>query len=47
MPLARSALGLVAALPDVAAHVFGRCGHGPPLEHTEEFDRLLTTFLET
>ena len=47
MPLRDSFLGLIETLPDVRGHVFGRCGHGSPLEHTNEFNRLLTTFLET
>ena len=47
VPLRDSFLGLIEALPDVRGHVFGRCGHGSPLEHTDEFNRLLTTFLET
>jgi 2-hydroxymuconate-semialdehyde hydrolase len=47
VPLRDSFLGLVDALPDVRGHVFGRCGHGSPLEYTDEFNRLVTTFLET
>jgi pimeloyl-ACP methyl ester carboxylesterase len=47
VPLSDSALGLLDLLPDVRAHVFGGCGHASPLEHTDEFNRLLTTFLET
>jgi 2-hydroxymuconate-semialdehyde hydrolase len=47
VPLRDSFLGLLSVLPDVRGHVFGRCGHASPLEHTEEFNRLLTTFLET
>jgi pimeloyl-ACP methyl ester carboxylesterase len=47
VPLRDSFLGLIEALPDVRGHVFGRCGHGSPLEHTDAFNRLLTTFLET
>ena len=38
---------LLQLLPDVRAHVFGGCGHATPLERTDEFNRLLTTFLET
>ena len=34
-------------LPDARGHVFGRCGHAAPLEHTVEFNQLITTFLET
>jgi pimeloyl-ACP methyl ester carboxylesterase len=47
VPLRDSFLGLLEALPDVRGHVFGRCGHASPLEHTHEFNRLLMTFLET
>ena len=47
VPLRDSFLGLIETLPDVRGHVFGRCGHGSPLEHTDDFNRLLTTFLET
>jgi pimeloyl-ACP methyl ester carboxylesterase len=47
VPLAEGALALLQLLPDVRAHVFGRCGHASPLERTDEFNALLTTFLET
>jgi 2-hydroxymuconate-semialdehyde hydrolase len=47
VPLRDSFLGLVETLPDVRGHVFGRCGHASPLEHTDAFNELLTTFLET
>jgi pimeloyl-ACP methyl ester carboxylesterase len=47
VPLRDSFLGLLEALPDVRGHVFGRCGHASPLEHTHEFNRLLMSFLET
>ena len=47
VPLADGALALLQLLPDVRAHVFGGCGHASPLERTDEFNRLLTTFLET
>jgi pimeloyl-ACP methyl ester carboxylesterase len=47
VPLRDSFLGLIEALPDARGHVFGRCGHASPLEHTDAFNRLLTTFLET
>jgi pimeloyl-ACP methyl ester carboxylesterase len=47
VPLRDSFLGLIETLPDVRGHVFGRCGHASPLEHADEFNRLLTTFLET
>ena len=38
---------LLEVLRDVRGHVFGRCGHAAPLEHTDEFNPLLITFLET
>jgi 2-hydroxymuconate-semialdehyde hydrolase len=47
VPLGDGFLPLLEALPDVRGHVFGRCGHAPPLERTDEFNTLLTTFLET
>jgi pimeloyl-ACP methyl ester carboxylesterase len=47
VPLRDSFLPLLEALPDVRGHVFGRCGHATPLERTDEFNALLTTFLET
>ena len=47
VPLADSALALLRTLPDVRAHIFGRCGHASPLEYTDEFNRLVMTFLET
>jgi pimeloyl-ACP methyl ester carboxylesterase len=47
VPLRDSFLGLLDALPDVRGHVFGRCGHASPLEYTTDFNRLVTTFLET
>jgi 2-hydroxymuconate-semialdehyde hydrolase len=47
VPLADGALALLQLLPDVRAHVFGHCGHASPLERTDEFNALLTTFLET
>ena len=46
VPVRDGFLPLLEALPDVRGHVFGRCGHASPLERTEEFNRLLTTFLE-
>ena len=46
VPLRDGFLPLLELLPDVRGHVFGRCGHAAPLEHTGEFNRLLTTFLE-
>jgi 2-hydroxymuconate-semialdehyde hydrolase len=36
---------LLQTLPNVRAHIFGRCGHASPLEHTAEFNRLVATFL--
>jgi 2-hydroxymuconate-semialdehyde hydrolase len=47
VPLGDGFLPLLEALPDVRGHVFGRCGHAAPLERTDEFNTLLTTFLET
>ena len=48
VPLARQrAARCCELLPDVRAHVFGGCGHASPLERTDEFNRLVTTFLET
>ena len=46
VPLRDGFLPLLEVLPDVRGHVFGRCGHASPLERTDEFNRLLTTFLE-
>ena len=46
VPLREGFLPLLELLPDVRGHVFGRCGHGSPLERADEFNRLLTTFLE-
>jgi pimeloyl-ACP methyl ester carboxylesterase len=46
VPLRAGFLPLLEALPDVRGHVFGRCGHASPLERTDEFNRLLSTFLE-
>lgn len=46
VPLRDGFLPLLERLPDVRGHVFGRCGHAAPLERTDEFNRLLTTFLE-
>jgi 2-hydroxymuconate-semialdehyde hydrolase len=44
-PLRTSALPLLEHLPDVRLHVLGRCGHVPPVEHPDEFRRLLSDFL--
>ena len=46
VPLRDSALPLLELLGDVRAHVFGGAGHATPLERTNEFNRLVTTFLE-
>jgi 2-hydroxymuconate-semialdehyde hydrolase len=46
VPLRDGFLPLLERLPDVRGCVFGRCGHAAPLEHTREFNRLLTMFLE-
>ena len=47
VPLRDSFLPLLEALPDVRGHVFGSCGHASPLERTDEFNPLITSFLET
>jgi pimeloyl-ACP methyl ester carboxylesterase len=47
VPLRDGFLPLLEVLPDARGHVFGHCGHASPLERTDEFNRLLTTFLET
>jgi pimeloyl-ACP methyl ester carboxylesterase len=47
VPLRENFLPLLETLPDVRGYVFGRCGHGSPVEHTAEFNRLVTSFLET
>lgn len=47
VPLADSALPLLDRLKDVRAHIFGHCGHASPIEYTDEFNRLVLTFLET
>jgi 2-hydroxymuconate-semialdehyde hydrolase len=47
VPLSDGFVPLLEVLPDVRGHVFGRCGHAAPREHTDEFNHLLTTFLET
>jgi 2-hydroxymuconate-semialdehyde hydrolase len=46
VPLGDGFLPLLELLPDVRGHVFGRCGHASPMERADEFNRLLTTFLE-
>jgi 2-hydroxymuconate-semialdehyde hydrolase len=47
VPLEHSALALVRVLRDVRLHVFGATGHASPVERKTEFNRLVTTFLET
>ena len=47
VPPEHSVIPLLHTLPDARAHIFGRCGHASPLEHTAEFNRLVLTFLET
>jgi 2-hydroxymuconate-semialdehyde hydrolase len=47
VPLGDGALGLLDALPDARAHIFGGAGHATPIERTADFNRLVTTFLET
>nr|WP_241744413.1 alpha/beta fold hydrolase [Cellulosimicrobium arenosum] len=44
-PLSTSALPLLECLADVRLHVFGRCGHVPAVERSDEFRRLLSDFL--
>lgn len=46
VPPTHSVIPLLHTLPDVRAHLFGRCGHAAPLEHTAEFNRLVVSFLE-
>jgi len=47
VPPRDGALALLDALPDARAHLFGGAGHATPIERTDEFNRLVTTFLET
>jgi 2-hydroxymuconate-semialdehyde hydrolase len=47
VPPEHSVIPLLRTLPNVRAHLFGRCGHASPLERTAEFNRLVVTFLET
>lgn len=44
-PLETAAQPLLAHLPDVRLHVFGRCRHVPAIEHPDEFRHLLSCFL--
>jgi pimeloyl-ACP methyl ester carboxylesterase len=44
-PVSTAALPLLEHLADVRLHVFGRCGHVPPLERSEEFLADLAAFL--
>ena len=46
-PLVTAAVPLLDHLADVRLHVFGACGHVPPLEHPEAFQRVLSDFLST
>lgn len=46
VPPTSSLVPLLHTLPDVRAHLFGRCGHASPQEHTAEFNRLVLSFLE-
>ncbi|MDA0178683.1 alpha/beta fold hydrolase [Solirubrobacter phytolaccae] len=46
VPPTSSVIPLLHTLPDVRAHLFGRCGHASPLEHPAEFNRLVLSFLE-
>jgi 2-hydroxymuconate-semialdehyde hydrolase len=47
VPPRDGALALLEALPDARAHLFGGAGHATPIERTDEFNQLVTTFLET
>jgi pimeloyl-ACP methyl ester carboxylesterase len=40
-----NALHLLATVPDVRLHVFGRCGHWTQIEHADAFNRLVLDFL--
>ena len=44
IPLATS-LRLFELIPDAQLHVFGNCGHWTQIEHSEDFNRLLSDFL--
>ena len=46
VPLADSCLPLLRTLPNAQAHIFGHCGHASPVEYTDDFNRLVLTFLE-
>ena len=39
-------LRLVAAIPNSRAVLLNRCGHWAQIEHAEEFNRLVTDFVE-
>ena len=45
-PLRTAALPLLDLLGDVRLHVLGRCGHGPFVEHPDEFHRVVLDFLD-
>jgi 2-hydroxymuconate-semialdehyde hydrolase len=45
-PLRTAALPLLDLLPDVRLHVLGRCGHGPFVEHPDEFRWVVSEFLD-
>ena len=40
-----NALHLLDTIPDVRLHIFGRCGHWTQIEHADEFNRLVVSFL--
>lgn len=44
IPLATS-LRLFELIPDAQLHLFGQCGHWTQVEHTDDFNRILTDFL--
>ena len=40
-----NAVALLGLVPDAQLHVFGRCGHWTQIEHADEFNRLVVSFL--
>ena len=45
MTLRTAALPLFDHVVDIRLHVLRRCGHVPALEHSHDFQRLLSDFL--
>jgi 2-hydroxy-6-oxonona-2,4-dienedioate hydrolase len=41
-----SALTLARAIPNSRAYIVNRCGHWVQLEHTDEFNRVIDSFIE-